>query len=64
MVHLCTGVSANFEFATCLIYLLFAAGKFEQSFLVQLPPKMHAFGPKKLMLVLENYLPLSGRGVF
>ena len=47
MVHLCTGVSANFEFATCLIYLLFAAGKFKQSLLGSITPKNACFRSKK-----------------
>ena len=30
-VHFCTGVSADLDLVTCLIYLLFGEGKFKQS---------------------------------
>ena len=46
-VHFCTGVSANFDSVTCLIYLLFAEGKLKQS-------ALWSNYPQKCMFLAQN----------
>ena len=59
-VRFCTGVSANFVWVICPIYLLFSRRKISLlSFLPQLPTTMHDFPPKKLSQVLRSYPPFS-----
>ena len=61
LVHICTGVSANFDKVIRLIYLPFAEGKFKQSgFWSNYPQKCIFFGPKKDTVVWANYPFFSG----
>ena len=53
-VHFCTGVSANFDYVICLIYLLFAEGKFKQSaFLSNYPQKCRFSAQKSICWIWQ-----------